>query len=79
MIDSAAAWRRESKQRRSISALNAGGSEGVLLDLVSASPIRPRRNLSPFAFRLSLFSCHCFGKDAQFAAQGGTTGFVFYR
>jgi hypothetical protein len=43
---------------------------------MSASPFRVSRNLSLFAFRLSLFSCHCFDKDAQFAAQGGITGFV---
>lgn len=75
-IDRAVAWRGESKQRSPISSFYAGGSEGVLLKLASASPFRPPRNLSPFAFRLSLFSCHCFGKDAQFAAQGGITGFV---
>ncbi|HEY9550373.1 MAG TPA: hypothetical protein VIR45_12810, partial [Kiloniellaceae bacterium] len=58
------------------SALDAARSDGVLLISMSASLSRPLRKLLPTAFGVTLFSCHCFIKDAQFAAQGGTIGFV---
>src|SRR3546814_19938343 len=52
------------------SALDAARSDGVLLISMSASLSRPLRKLLPTAFGVTLFSCHCFIKDAQFAAQG---------
>ena len=74
--DSPGAWRRLPKHRMSLSVHYAAWSIPVLLNPMPASLSRRLKNLLLVASGCSLFSCHCFIKDAQFAAQGGITGFV---
>ena len=67
---------RESKQQRSRSASSLRATRRVVFDATTASPSPAWRCPWPIALEVSLFSCHCFSKDAQFAAQDGITGFV---